>query len=316
MKCPRSVMILGLASLGLLAVPVGHAQQGAWSRADELPRPRVGLAGASLDGKVYAIGGMSLLAPVQDVEVFDPNSGSWREQTPLPEGRTRFGAAVLGGRIYVAGGTSAKQAALDDVLVLTGEGGPMERWDSAANLPGPRAGHAVVSAGGKLYALGGSAPGLDVYEPSSDTWSRQDAPEEIARFAAAAVGTPDAVYFIGGERNGETTARVDIYDVNSQSWRRGPDLPSPRRGMAAIANGDVIHVFGGGEVAGGDVSDSHYVLKDGAWSTLAPLPSPRADFAIGLSNGDVVVFGGGVGSGYLAPFTTLAAVDVFHTEPK
>jgi len=39
---------------------------------------------------------------------------------------------------------------------------------------------------------------------------------------------------------------VYAYSPRSERWRRLPDLPTPRHGLAVVGEGATIHVIGGG----------------------------------------------------------------------
>jgi N-acetylneuraminic acid mutarotase len=64
------------------------------------------LAGAVLDGKIYALGGNDGVGWSASVEVYDPATNAWTSSVPMPLGRVEFAAAAVGGKIYAIGGTS------------------------------------------------------------------------------------------------------------------------------------------------------------------------------------------------------------------
>ncbi len=304
--------LLALAgALAMVATP-SFAQSGEWRSAAGLVQPRSGLAAAALDGRVYAIGGEGLVAPHADVEVYDFDFDLWRAQTPLPEGRAQFGLAAFGGQLYVVGGQSEDLGALAEVLALSSAGGQFERWTPVAELPSPRAGHGVAVAGDFLFAVAGSAEGIDRYDPVANVWERSAAPREVARVGAAVVGLGDEVFVLGGVINGAATARVDIYDTTSETWSRGPDLPAPRRGMGAVVMDNTVHIIGGGDAMGRNVTADHFALIDGAWRRQGSLPGPRVNLAAVFARDQIVVVGGGLGGGFLASFTATDQVDIFR----
>jgi N-acetylneuraminic acid mutarotase len=62
------------------------------------------LAAATLNGKIYVVGGFANGSALSRTDVFDPATNVWNRVTNTPLARHSFGAAELGGRIYVVGG--------------------------------------------------------------------------------------------------------------------------------------------------------------------------------------------------------------------
>src|SRR5262245_33409994 len=115
MSLKKKQFAIEITLILLWAVPA-YAQpaQGTWSKAAPLAAgPRSELQAVSLDGKIYAIGGYSVVTrdgkpaviPNSGVnEVYDPVTDSWRSLAAVPMGANHTGIAVLGGKIYVGGG--------------------------------------------------------------------------------------------------------------------------------------------------------------------------------------------------------------------
>lgn len=69
-----------------------------------MPTPRAFLAAASVNGKIYAIGGDEVDAQTA-VEVYDAATNTWTTVAPLPNGRGDLAVAGANGKIYAIGGT-------------------------------------------------------------------------------------------------------------------------------------------------------------------------------------------------------------------
>lgn len=282
-----------------------------WTTSARFSEARPGLAAAALDGRVYAAGGVGLLAPSSSLDAYELATGSWRALAPLPEGRARFGMAALDGLLYVAGGVTEIAGATDTAWTYDPA---RDVWDPLPPMPSARSGHGVLAAAGKLYALGGDTPGMDVFDPEDRTWSTLEAPAAIARPGAAVAVFQDRLYVIGGREGDAASARVDVYDPTANSWSRGADLPGARMGLGAVSLAGALHVFGGSQAAGREVSTAHYVLAaaGGAWREDDALPAPRTDFATTVLDDAIIVLGGGSGGGFLGPFTSIDTVDVYR----
>jgi hypothetical protein len=64
----------------------------------------------------------------------------------------------------------------------------------------------------------------------------------------------------GDESSAGTSAAVYAYTPASNGWRRLPDLPTPRHGLAVVGIGSILYVIGGGPRPGLSVSDANESL--------------------------------------------------------
>jgi len=290
-----------------------------WRPGPPLVHARAGLAAATLDGRIYAAGGAGLVDPRDDFDVYDPAAGRWAPRPALPEGLERFAMAEASGRLYVAGGYSADSGA-EPIAAVWSYDPQANIWRSEPEMPGAKASFAMLSHDGLIYAFGGEdgAPGLFVHDPETLEWSALPAPAAINRRGAAAVKSDGLFWLIGGARDGQVTARVDIYDPAAAEWRVGPDLPEPRAGHAAAVLDGSIHVFGGRSADMRRTVQVHWVLEPGeqTWAEGPAMPSPRTEAAAAALDGEVWLIGGGAGAGFFAPFTAVDTVDVLQAEPS
>lgn len=204
--------------------------------------PAQGVALAAHGHSVYRIGGMAarnLPGEKSDLHSkdllarFDVRKGSWESMIPLPEPRSSHDAIVLGDTLYVGGG-----------------------WTLA----------------------GGSSKGvwrddllkLDL-RASSPAW--EAVPQPFRRRALAMAGVGGRVYFLGGmDDGGGTSLEVDIFEVDTGKWSKGPDLPpGPMKGFgcSAIAQAGTIY-------SSGMKGDLYRLEPDGgAWTVIGRLANPR-----------------------------------------
>ncbi|MFB9993280.1 NPCBM/NEW2 domain-containing protein [Deinococcus oregonensis] len=162
---------------------------------------------------------------------------------------------------------------------------------------------------GKLYIFGGfdnnlqTNPKVQVYDSAANSWSAvRDMPEQITHGAVAVDG--QTVYIVGGfvgPHPGPQTAHVWKYNVATDTWSAGPNLPGARGAGAAVKLDRTLHFFGGTErdLADRNIykrdSPEHWVLQlDGgtAWTVAAPLPNPRNHLAGAVLNGKIYALGG------------------------
>lgn len=158
-----------------------------------------------------------------------------------------------------------------------------DAWTSGTADPIAVSGSGTAAMNGKIYVAGGAgqnqAHALQIYDPSSDSWSTgASLPFDLA-------GTP-ATGFINGklyvaegwvnsDSNNATTS-LEIYDPLTNSWTFGPPS-SLRRGVSASAViGTKLYITGGraGFGQGPYATLEIYDAASNTWSSGAALPTP------------------------------------------
>src|SRR5438093_1391243 len=200
-------------------------------------------AAAAAGGKLYVMGGFNAAGQsLSTVYVFDGTT--WSTGPRLPLAVDHPSAATLDGHVYITGGHSNGR---DTPRVFRLDG---DSWTEVAPMHYARGGHALVSAVGRLYAIGGNTASGNVgptesYNPATNGWNvLADLPSPRNHLAGFSV---DDVACVAGGRSPNTT-RVDCLLLVTGVWSRPiSDVPSPTSGGRAVAfpNGDVI-------AAGGD----------------------------------------------------------------
>jgi len=126
----------------------------AWTIGAAIPSPREHLAGFVYDGEIWALGGraFSLSTNTAVVEIYDPATDTWRSGLPLGLARGGFAASVLDDVAYVVGGEQPDRA-LHEVEALHL---PRGAWRTLERVPTPRHGHAMATAAGRIWVIGGA----------------------------------------------------------------------------------------------------------------------------------------------------------------
>ena len=106
------------------------------------------------------------------------------------------------------------------------------------------------------------------------------------------------IYVLGGYPSSRQSSRtVQVYDIASDRWELGPQLPQPNNhGMAAAVNGK-IYLIGGqltDDQEGASRVDTVYELDPvtGAWVEKARMPTPRSGGVAVAHGGKIYVAGG------------------------
>ena len=105
---------------------------------------------------------------------------------------------VLNGKLYAVGGKDEKGSKLRSVERFDPKGGPngLGQWEHVSPMGTKRWGAGVAVLDGKLFVIGGmngaergALPTVEVYDPSTETWSELSPGPKLARgsctFAAA-----------------------------------------------------------------------------------------------------------------------------------
>jgi N-acetylneuraminic acid mutarotase len=308
----RGVILVATMFMSVFIAQAALAQEraGTWSMAAPLPQGRSEVQAATVDGKIYLVGGgwteMKDGKPIERytdgfTTEYDPQANRWRERARAPEGLTHQGIAVLAGKIYVAGGFAGGRHTLPSSGAYSYDPAT-DQWRTLAPLSWLRGSVALASVGGMIHSIGGRIMGEqdtlathEVYNPATNSW-RPAAPLPTARDHAGVFVVDGKIHVFGG-RTGEGTSNVglhDVYDPASDKWASAAPMPTPRS-SGAFADYHGLLFYAGGECRkDGKTYDEveAYDTKAGRWLKVPALPSPRHGFAAAAA-GDKLFFIGG-----------------------
>lgn len=162
---------------------------------------------------------------------------------PSPVKWNQHGADALGDKIYIMGGSTDK---------LNYEYDPIKnRWEKKTDLPfadANRQSAGIRASDGKVYFIGGMMSGIakynDVYEydPVGNTYTqKEDMPTVREDFGTAVLD--GKIYCFGGI-SAERTKALEIYDIATNSWTTGADLPEYKQlgDFGCACNGKVYAI--------------------------------------------------------------------------
>jgi N-acetylneuraminic acid mutarotase len=271
------------------------------------------LTAAAAAGRVYAIGGFSLVGgSLASIDAYDPATDAWSPRAPMSVGREAAAVAAVGNKIYVCGGVNGNQGFLTSVEIYDPVAGA---WS-----PGPTMPVSVwtaqfgggVAVGGKLYVMGHpnyvSEVRTHVLDIATSVWSPLvDYPR--AGFSLSFVALHGDLFAVEATNPldvGFAMSYSRVFDVVSARWGVAP-AQAPKLCLVNLAEvaGVVYAVGGAGYYAGGGHSLDVSAYRP-AWRSRPRLPTARADAAAAAMSGKVYVAGGRGTAG-----TTLATLDVF-----
>ncbi len=273
-----------------------------WTARTPMTTPRSSFAAASVNGKVYVMGGKTTGSSVDSLEEYDPNTDSWTFKAPMPGG-TRSGhvAAAVDGKVYVTGGYASGAADWN------GEYDPAtDTWATKAPITYVPIYAAAAVVDQKIYVMGGQGftnPVLQAYDPATDTWTVKSNSTSGTWYRHSAAVLSGQIYFFGGLATSSTVLdRVERYDPAGDTWSQLGTMPLPAFASAAVVLDGVCFLMGGDSGALG-ASELDLVMRFdpiSLWRGGASLPTPRYAGTAVTVNGKLYSIGGYESGTYLA----------------
>ncbi len=277
-----------------------------WTRAANIPLARNHLGSATVNGRIYVIGGQFSsnegISNQSRVDIYDPATNSWSRAADLPVARGHIEPSVLtiNGQIYVFGGSSndgAAGKASADAFVYDPQ---RNVWMRIPNLPAGRKSLVAGYIDGRLF-VGPGGTG----QPSAEVWSAS-LPDRWETLASAPIALGEVAGGISGDRLylvGEGNGATLSYAFGSNTWSSNL-AQRPFRGHhhAAEVINNQLYLFGGLGSGAGKVQI--YNPTTNSWSAGADMPFAAGSSSSALIDGRVYVAGGIIGSST----TTQAAV--------
>jgi DNA-binding CsgD family transcriptional regulator len=222
-----------------------------WTSLADMPTARSGLAVATYENLIYAIGGESEVSITGKVERYDPVSDSWVGLQEKPVAVADIEAAVVGGRIYIPGGLLSTGEVTNILAIYDPR---VDRWDRGADLPIGLSAYALVAFEGRLYVFGGwnsieYVASVYSYDPIEDQWEIC-ASMPTARGYAGAVVASGAIYVLGGYDGTKALQTNEVYfperdNDHEAPWLTAASLPEGRYAMGVASVAGIVHIIGG-----------------------------------------------------------------------
>lgn len=261
-----------------------------WAARAPLPNPRNHVSAASVDGKVYAIGGQhnenESSGLQSDVHRYDPGTNAWLKVAGLPVARSHAVAEVRDGQIVLIGGTVPGNIPSSDV---TSYSPATNTWSKLPSLPAGRKTPVAGVVGGAVWVTGGSHSVSTWVGRFSDRWeSSAPMPAALGEVAGGTIGKN---LYLVGESNSATLA----LDLSTGTWRTGLAVrPFPGHHHAAEVIQGRLHLFGG--LGAGAGKHQIYDPAANTWTLGPDMPFAAGSSSSSLIGGKAYVAGGIIGS--------------------
>ncbi|KAL8152358.1 hypothetical protein V2J09_010118 [Rumex salicifolius] len=169
-----------------------------WTSQPKLKEAAGSLATATVDNRIFAMGGGNGICCFSDMQMLDPDVGRWISGRSMLRKRFALGAVTLNDVIYAVGGYDG-----ENYLRSAERFDPREHsWSNIASMNSKRSCHNLVVLNEKIYALGGYdgsdlVPSVEVFDPRLGKWMFEG-PMNYARGYGSAVAINNAIYVMGG----------------------------------------------------------------------------------------------------------------------
>ena len=181
----------------------------------------------------------------------------------------------------------------------------------AADLPTARTEVAGAVWDGRIVVLGGldgggaTSAAVEIYDPTTDSWSQgPDLPEPLHHTAVAVLD--DRLYVLGGygARTAQWTPRSDVWSLGpgESEWTTEPPMRTARGAHAAVTAGNTIMVIGGVGEGGGILTTTELFVTGSGWTDGPDLAVGREHLAAAVDGAGLVYAiagrAGGLGSNH------------------
>lgn len=314
MRIKMLAMIVAVAGLGIAAGTVGAEENDA--KFPPLPKGVSSLGAIACDGYLYVYGGHAGKTHTYDTEgvlgTFQRlKLDGGTEWEKLPGGRILQGMnlACHNGKIYLVGGMEPRNAPgepTDNHSVVDARRFDPKtgKWEELPPLPAARSSHDLVVVDDTLVVVGGwqmrgrgissvwhdTALTLNLQDKNA-TWKQIPQPFKLRALTAAVVGKK--VYILGGLGAEGTDKAVDVYDMESGEWSKGPELPGRDRAAFSPA----ACVLDGRLLLNTSAGPLFRLTEDGqGWEQVGETKQGRMVHRL-IPHGDAVILVGGAGRG-------------------
>ena len=258
------------------------------------------------NGKVLVAGGRSGGTIFNTAEIYDPVTGQWSPTTnTLTTARHGHSAVLLrSGLVLLIGGQGTNGFVSSAEIYDPSDNTWKPAQSSQMNLARYHASATLLNNGRVLVAGGvnggGFLRGAELYDPATRTWTRTDANNNNlgnltdARAEHTATLLTDGRVLVAGGLNGTAALKsAELYEPNTNRWRRTGDLLTARRLHTATLLPDSTVLVAGGLSGGTALSSAEtYNPATGLWTAAGSFTARRSHTATLLPNGRVLALGG------------------------
>lgn len=171
-----------------------------------------------------------------------------------------------------------------------------DRWFSISDMNIRRRHVGVVSAQGKLYAIGGHdgtnhLDSAECFDPATNMWHTV-ASMDTRRRGIAVGALEGAIYAVGGLDDTACFQTVERYDIESDKWSAVAQMNVQRGGVGVAALGKYLFAVGGNDGTSSLDSCERYDPLLNKWKLVASMQHRRAGAGVTVLDGCLYAIGG------------------------
>ena len=347
-KWAARLLVLIILSLCLVitkpAFSSADATENTWVSEAPMHEARENLGVASVNGKIYAIGGDTLSGfwtysmgfsgtPTGGVvgtnEEYDPTTNTWTFKTLMPTPRTGFAIASYENKIYCIGGATTRNIYTGATLTAVNEvyDPATDTWETKTPMPSATWLVPANAVNGKIYVIDWNGK-VYAYDIAADSWSaKSTAPTPSAAGFDGHVSAvvSGKIHIIGGLSTSGDSNLHQVYDPATDNWTYASSPPNSvgnavGQGAATATIGEFalrrIYVFGQqGNLRQGEPEGSNriYNPQNDSWTFGVDVPTDRINFGVAVVDDAVYVVGGGVATSWFVGTFGPSAVNEKYT---
>ncbi|KAK3101658.1 hypothetical protein FSP39_005276 [Pinctada imbricata] len=256
-----------------------------WTRLPNLTKRRRYVAAASVDGRVYVIGGYDGQSRLSTVECLDlsQEEPSWQTVSSMSQRRGLAGVCVFRGEIYVCGGFDgySRHTSMECYNPT------LDQWRTLGGMAVGREGAGLVIAGDNIYCIGGYdginlLDSAEMYTPETEEWE-SIAAMSTRRSGAGVAVVNDIIYVCGGYDGTDHLASVECYNIHTNHWTSLQSMIVPRCYVGACVLRGKLFVVAGYDGTSLLSTVESYEPLTGVWEMLEnAMSTPRCDAGVAV----------------------------------
>ncbi len=300
------LLLITLSTTCLFDVNSALATPTPWATKASMQVPRASLGAAVVEGKIYAIGGVtdppSWVQCINTNEKYDPAADKWVFKASMPTPRASFATAVYNNKIYCIGGTTgAKEGQYAASGVNEVYDPATDTWATKSAMPTPRVGVTASVVDDKIYLFGGNSNATEVYDPEKDTWATKAAmpvaPGLSLIWSCTSAVVAGRIHVFGAF---PYSSSHQVYNPETDNWT--VEAPLIMGYYLAVAGSTSapgqIYVFGVDstwwDIGPPNFTSASYDSLGNRWRVCSMMPTPRVNVAVAVVDDLVYVIGGSV----------------------
>jgi N-acetylneuraminic acid mutarotase len=274
-----------------------------WLQKTTIPSQRTSYSVASLNNKIYIMGGKISSAATSSIDVYDPATDTWSAGGSLPH--TMYGqqSQTVNGKIYVFHGDQGVGTSTQ----LWESNASVTAWTQKASMPSVFQSYSNLTSAASSTLIFLPVPDTTyyhtrcyAYDVASNQWlSLTEKPSGYDQSSFVA-WSGSSFYIMGGRASGilETIYIIDNWRVDPQPigfndiWTQKALMPEGRYSSISVTLNGNIYVLGGrgkmGELGRVDMYDP----VANTWTTKSPMPGSGSGSGV-VCNGKIYVINNG-----------------------